>query len=111
MASERADSSANLLLDLVEGHRVAIVYVAARLGIADVLLDGPKSASDLAQLTNSHEPSLSRLMRALVKLASCRQASDSKFGLTETGNYLAAGSESSMKAWALFEGATEKWLE
>ena len=90
MASERADSSAHLLLDLVEGHRVtAIVYVAARLGIADFLLDGPKSASHLAQLTSSHEPSLSRLMRALVKLAICTQASDSKFGLTETGTYLA----------------------
>ena len=38
-ASRRSDSSANVLLNLVDGHRVtAVIYVAARLGIADLLI-------------------------------------------------------------------------
>jgi Dimerisation domain len=73
-APQRSDSSANLLLNLVDGHRVtAVIYVAARLGIADLLLEGSKSAPELARLTDSHEGSLLRLMRALVTLRSVRK--------------------------------------
>jgi len=87
--------------------------VAARLAIAGFLLQHPRTASELAQLTSSHEPSLSRMMRALVKLAICTKASDGKFALTGTGTFLAAGSERSMKAWVLFEGGplTAGWGE
>jgi hypothetical protein len=106
MASpQRADSSLNVLLKLVEGHRVtAVIYAAARLGIADLLLQGPKSAPELARLTDTHERSLFRLMRALVALGICAQASDDSFKLTEMGTYLATNSEHSLKAWVLFEG-------
>jgi hypothetical protein len=69
-APQRSDSSANLLLNLVDGYRVtAVIYVAARLGIADLLLEGSKSVVELARLTDTHERSLLRLMRALVTLA------------------------------------------
>jgi hypothetical protein len=104
-APRHSDSPANLLVDLVEGHRVtAVIYVAAKLGIADLLVDGPKSALELARLTETHERSLLRLMRALVKLAICTEASDGRFGLTNVGIHLAASSEHSMKAWVLLEG-------
>jgi O-methyltransferase domain/Dimerisation domain len=100
-----SDSSAKRLLDLVGGHRVtAVLYVAASLGIADLLRDGPKSVSELARLTDAHERSLLRLMRALVKLAICTEVSDGRFELTEMGTHLAANSERSLKAWVLFEG-------
>ena len=39
------------------------VYVAAKLGIADLLTDGPRTADDLAQATKAHAPSLYRLLR------------------------------------------------
>ena len=66
------DSSGNILLDLVDGHRVtAVIHAAAQLGIADYLAQGPKSVSELARLTESHERSLHRLMRALVRLGVC----------------------------------------
>jgi SAM-dependent methyltransferase len=103
--SQNRDSSANALIDLVDGHRVtAVIYVAASLGIADLLFDAPKSASELARLTETHERSLLRLMRVLAKLAICTQSSDGKFQLTEMGKLLAANSDRSMKAWVLFEG-------
>jgi precorrin-6B methylase 2 len=104
-ALQNSDPSANALVDLVDGHRVtAIIYVAARLGIADLLFEGPKSAAELARLTGTHERSLFRLMRALVKLAICTQSPDGGFQLTGMGAHLAAKSERSMKAWVLFEG-------
>ena len=104
-APRRSDSSANLLLNLVDGHRVtAVIYVAARLGIADFLMEGPKSVPELARLTDTHERSLLRLMRALVKLAICTEVSDGRFKLTEIGTHLAANSERSLKAWVLLEG-------
>jgi ubiquinone/menaquinone biosynthesis C-methylase UbiE len=105
MTPQHTDSSANILLDLVGGHRVtAVVYVAARLGIADFLLESPKTASQLAHLTETHERSLLRLMRALVILAICTEAADGTFKLTEVGTNLAANSERSLKALTLWEG-------
>jgi hypothetical protein len=51
-------------MDLVAGHRVtAVIYVAAKLGIADLLLEGPMAAAELARLTDTHNRSLLRLMR------------------------------------------------
>src|SRR5436309_3045225 len=41
------------------------VYVAARLGIADLLEAGPKSVDELARASGAHAPSLGRLLRAL----------------------------------------------
>ena len=104
MPTESFDASANALLDLVAGHRVtAVIYVAAKLGIADLLAEGPKTAAELARLTDTHQPSLLRLMRALVALAICTEAPDGKFELTETGTRLAEKSERSVKAWVLVE--------
>jgi O-methyltransferase domain/Dimerisation domain len=98
-------SSPSTLMDLIAGHRVtAVIHVAAKLGLADLLTDGPRTAADLARLTDTHERSLLRLMRALCALGICTEAGDGKFGLTELGGYLAAKSERSVKAWALLEG-------
>ena len=41
------------------------IYVAAKLGIADLLKDGPKSCTELAAATSVDERSLFRIMRAL----------------------------------------------
>ena len=105
MPPERADSSASALLNLVEGHRTtAVIYTAARLGIADLLFEGPKTAAQLAHLTDTHERSLLRLMRGLVVLAICTETADGRFSLTEMGSHLAAGSQRPLKGWVLFEG-------
>jgi hypothetical protein len=51
------------------------IYVAADLGLADLLKDEPKSSEELAQATATHAPSLYRLMRSLAKyFATSRQA-------------------------------------
>src|SRR5262245_7834324 len=39
------------------------VYAAARLGLADLLADGPRTAGELAASTGTHDRSLYRLLR------------------------------------------------
>src|SRR5262249_9818460 len=57
------------LVQMAMGHWVSrIVYVAAWLGLADHLADGPKTADELAGTTHTHAPSLYRLMRTLASL-------------------------------------------
>ena len=43
----------------------AAIYVAAKLGIADLLASGPRGGDALAAAWGMHAPSLSRLLRAL----------------------------------------------
>jgi SAM-dependent methyltransferase len=105
MAAQSSNRSAPALLDLIAGHRVtATIHAAARLGIADLLADGPRSAAELAKSTDAHEPSVLRLMRALVTLGICVDAGGGKYQLTEMGHHLTARSDPSLKAMALLEG-------
>jgi len=105
MAAQGSDSSANTLLDLIAGHRVtAVIYVAAKLGITDLLGERACTAAELARLTDTHERSVNRLMRALVTLGICKEGRDGKFDLTEIGGHLSAKSDRSLKTWALVEG-------
>jgi len=74
MAVQSSDPSASTLLGLISGHRVTgVIHAAAKLNIADLLFEDPKNAAELARLTDTHEPSLRRLMRALVALEICRE--------------------------------------
>ena len=45
-------SAAIKLFDLIQSHRItAVIYVAAKLGIAELLRDGPRSLDQLARAT------------------------------------------------------------
>src|SRR3712207_1085223 len=44
------------------------VYVAARLSIADLLADGLVDCEDLASATDTHAPSLQRVLRVLASI-------------------------------------------
>lgn len=56
------------LVQMAMAHWVSrIAYVAAKLGLADHLANGPKSADELAGPTGTHAPSLYRLMRTLTR--------------------------------------------
>jgi hypothetical protein len=81
-----------------------VVCVAAELGIADILSSGPKDIEELARGTDSHAPSLHRLMRALASLDLCQEREDGSFALTSTGSLLSAGAPDSPRQWALWTG-------
>jgi len=51
---------------LIQSHRVtAVIHVAAKLGIAELLRDGSRSVSELAEATGADEQALGRLLIAL----------------------------------------------
>jgi hypothetical protein len=57
------------MFQMITGYWVSrCIYVASELGISDHLVHGPKSIDELANATNSHAPSLYRLMRSLASL-------------------------------------------
>ncbi len=97
--------SALKLLDLIQSHRVtAVIYVAAKLGIAESLRDGPKSLDALAKVTGADQHALGRLLIGLSSVGVCARADDGRYPLTETGTALDGAADSSVKSWAIFEG-------
>ena len=64
--------SALKLFDLIQSHRVtAVIYVAVKLGIAELLRDGPRTLGELAKATGADERSLGRLLTALSTIGIC----------------------------------------
>ncbi len=99
--SERAAATA--MLRMIWGiHSSRAVYVAARLGIADLLANGPVSAAELARITGTHQPSLYRVLRLLAALDVFDEVSPGSFGLTVLGDRLRSGAPAGMRSWAIF---------
>src|SRR4051812_23057752 len=84
------------LLNMMTGYWVSqAIYVAAKLGIADLTADGPASSEDLAAATTSHAPSLHRLLRALASIGVFSEASPGSFALTPLADLLRTGTPDS----------------
>jgi SAM-dependent methyltransferase len=97
---ERAAAAA--VLRMIWGiHISRAVYVAAELGIADLLAGGPMTAVQLAQATQAHEPSLYRVLRLLASLGVLAEHNHRSFSLTILGDRLRTGAPASMRAWAM----------
>ncbi len=80
------------------------LYVAAKLGIADLLTLGPRSATDLAQATNTHAPSLYRLLRALASMGVFADDGSEHFTLTPMAECLRSDVPGSQRALAIMSG-------
>src|SRR5262245_23026390 len=90
------------LIQMAMGHWVSrIVYAAAKLGVADHLAQGRKSADELAGVTGMHAPSLFRLMRTLAHLGILEHDGTNHFGLTPLGEALKTGAPGSARATVL----------
>lgn len=80
------------------------VYVAAKLGIADLLTKGPRSADDLAKATSVHAPSLYRLLRALASMGVFTEDDKAQFSLTPLAELLRSDIPGSQRALAIMCG-------
>jgi hypothetical protein len=84
------------------GHWVSqIIYLAAKLDLADHLAEGRKCADELAGVTGTHAPSLFRLMRTLAHLGVLDQDRTNRFGLTPLGEALRTGAPGAARATVL----------
>jgi O-methyltransferase domain/Dimerisation domain len=90
------------LLQMMTGYWVSqAIYVAAKLGIADRLGDGPVSCEALAAATDSHGPSIYRVMRALASVGIFSETAPRYFGLTPLAALLRSGMPDSMRFLAI----------
>ncbi len=98
------------LLEATQGAWVTqALYAAAKLGIADELANGPKSADEVAASVGAHPDSVFRLMRMLASRSVFSQRSDGRFELTAMGQALRADTPDSMRSMVLFIGSPEHW--
>jgi hypothetical protein len=102
-------------MKLTTGHWITQgIYVAAKLGIADLLQEGPLSSDALAQSTSANPRSLYRLLRALASVGVFVEGTDGRFALTPMAECLQSDTPGSMRAWVLFTGepyAFQPWGE
>jgi hypothetical protein len=98
------------LVQMAHAHWVSrIVYVAAKLGLADHLANGSKSADEIAVETGTHAPSLYRLMRTLANLGILTEDVTHCFALTPLGDALKTGAPGSARA-TILTVASEWWV-
>jgi ubiquinone/menaquinone biosynthesis C-methylase UbiE len=97
------------MLQLISGFWISrCIYVTAKLGIPDLLNDGPKTAEELAAATNTHPQSLFRLLRALAAV-NILTVEGGRFGNTPVSETLRAGIPGSLRAFAMTELGEEHY--
>ena len=84
---------------------VHAILVAANLGLADLLKDGPLSIADLAEATGTHARSLYRMLRTLASRGIFSEDADGRFSLTALADPLRSDAPDSIHNWALFVGS------
>ena len=80
------------------------LYVAAKLGLADLVKSGPRSVDDLAKATGTHAPSLYRLLRALASVGVFAEEHDRRFVSTPLAECLRSDQPGSQRALAIMMG-------
>ena len=85
------------------------IYVVAELGIADLLVEGPRSIEDLARDSQACAPYLYRLMRALASVGIFSESEAGHFGLTPMAECLRTGAMRSMALMFESEWSDRAW--
>lgn len=98
-------SPPELMNRLLTGYwTTQMLYVAAKLGLPDLLAGGPRTAEDLALATKTHAPSLYRLLRALASLGIFADDGTGRFSSTPLAECLQSDAPGSQRALAIMCG-------
>lgn len=98
-------------IQMATGYWVSkAIYVAARLGVADLLAGGAKTVEQLAAGTGAHAPTLRRLLRALAGVGVFREDARGRFELTPMAEFLRSGVPGSQRGFVLHVGESPSWL-
>lgn len=104
------DEMSSLLSQMIIGYRISqALYVAAKLGIADLLQAGLKSREELATATGVNPDALYRVLRALASVGVFTEVDQGCFGLTPLAALLQTGVPGSLKALAIVMGEEPAW--
>jgi O-methyltransferase domain/Dimerisation domain len=86
------------LMQMAMGFMMSdLLGTAVKLGLADHLADGPKTAEELARPTGTHAPTLYRLLRTLSSHGLFAEDSERRFALTALSEPLRTGVPGSVK--------------
>src|ERR1043165_2961436 len=100
-----ADTPHSILLRMIRGFQLTqMIYAAAKLGIAELLANGPKSVDQLARATESQAQSLYRLLRALAGVGIFAEDTQGRFGLTPLAELLRKDVPGSLYHTAVYTG-------
>lgn len=96
------------LLQKLNGYvQTQLVYLFAQLGVADLLVDGPKSSTKLAtELKMSHDP-LHRFLRGCVNSGLLLEVETGRFAATPLAQQLESSRSDSLRDYAILTG--EVW--
>ena len=102
-------SAQNQMMQIISGFWISrAVYVIAKLGIPDLLKSEPKTAEELAAATNTHAPSLFRVLRALVSVGVLRSEGGG-FAQTPVSETLVTDAPASLRWFAVSELGQEHY--
>ncbi len=98
------------VMQLLSGYWYSqALHTAVRLGLADLLVEGPATADELAARCSAHGPSLERLLRALSTIGVLAACDDGRYDRTPLSDCLSTEADGSLRAAALFGGSPLHW--
>jgi hypothetical protein len=96
----------NLLMSFVVSRAV---QVAAELGLADALADGPKDRDALARGVGAHADTMNRLIRALASFGIFKQLADGRVANTAQSECLRSDAPGSLRELARMYAGSPMW--
>src|SRR5688572_18396016 len=110
----RAGAAVRQVMDgMVRGYQLThALHAAAKLGVADLLVDGPRQCAELAEATGTRAPLLHRLLRFLASNGVFVEVEPGVFALTPEAELL-RDVPGSLRGVALLQGelGTLCWRE
>jgi hypothetical protein len=107
-------SPGRVLLSMATAYRTSkLLYVAAKLGIADLVAEGPQTCEEMAASLGASKDALCRVMRGLAVLGIFELQTDGRFAQTELSQPLRSGVDGSVRPGVIFWGEAqyEAWSE
>jgi hypothetical protein len=109
VAAQPDATTASALRNMIMGFRTTqLIFVAAKLGLADHLRHEPQTPERLARRVGAEPGALGRLLRALASLGVFAETNEGAFALTPLGQLLETSSAGSLRGMAILYG--EEWL-
>ena len=108
-ALQELPPDAQLLSIVSSAWTSAAVYVAAKLGIADLLKDGPKTTEYLSVATSTHEMSLYRVLRAVASVGVFIEQDGRTFANTPMSETLRSDNPNSVRDLTIWINEPEHW--
>ncbi len=92
------------MLQMITGFWVSqTIHAAARLGLADLVKDGPQTADEMAAATNTQAASLYRVLRALASIGVFVEHDDGRFATTPLAATLETNAPGTLRWMAMAE--------